>query len=192
MACCGWPLRNDCRSFRTSEAAFHALKFPGNARSFEKLSGSQAFQLRQQLKGNEDWTYSGFGDNWKAMLHILRAKFQQHSELAEGLLHTEDAFLLEHNSVVGRDDVWSDNGDGSGMNWLGLQLMMVREEIKEAQGISCRGSSWMPFIGSLIDPDSGDVYSLQAQSTWHNVVRSANEALTCELQRNRGWSFFGS
>merc|ERR1712226_952243 len=120
------------------------------------------------------------------MLFILRAKFLQHPDMTERLLCTEDAFLLDHNSVVGRDDVWSDNGNGSGMNWLGLQLMMVREELQDARCVTCRGKKWMPLLGSLIDPETGDSYSREAESTWHNIVRSATEALNLELHRSRG------
>lgn len=35
-------------------------------------------------------------------------------------------FLLEHNETT-RDDTWSDNYNGTGSNWLGLQLMIIRE-----------------------------------------------------------------
>lgn len=78
---------------------------------------------------------------------------------ASKLLETRDAFLLEHNSKSGRDkacvhcmawhgilgkwtgddpveraanlrQIWSDNLDGSGKNWLGLQLMLLRDQLR--------------------------------------------------------------
>lgn len=184
--CCANTRRS---GFRTAEAAFQALKFWSHAKEFQLLSGTEANQLRKQLTGSEDWTYSGLGDNWNAMMWVLRAKFR-HPVLADGLLSTKDAFILHHNSVVGQDDVWSDNGDGAGMNWLGLQLMILREELQDKLGSSTKGSNWTPFLGRLLDLSNGDPVSLPAQSTWHNLVRGAAEALNSELQRSETWSIF--
>ena len=69
---------------------------------------------------------------------MLRAKFEQ-PELSERLLGTSSAFLLEHNRWRGRDATWSDNWDGTGLNWLGLQLMLLRAE---KQGRS-RFNEWL-------------------------------------------------
>ena len=56
-------------------------------------------------------------------------KFNQHPEIAKGLLATGDAILIEHTR---NDAYWADGGDGSGMNKLGLLLMQVRDELKNA------------------------------------------------------------
>ena len=63
------------------------------------------------------------------MWAVLEAKFCRGSEMATALLRTRDAFLLEHNSIQGRDNVWSDNADGEGTNWLGMQLMLLRDNL---------------------------------------------------------------
>lgn len=118
-------------TFENAEAAFQALKFKDNAHEFEKLDGAAAFKLKRSLAGREDWTYGGFGNNWLGMWHVLHKKFEPGSDLALKLLKTGDAFLLEHNEKHGRDKVWSDNLDGSGQNWLGLQLMLIRDELQE-------------------------------------------------------------
>ena len=68
------------------------------------------------------------------MLAVLRAKFQD-PELAQKLLRTGNAFLLEHSSHPGKECVWSDGFDGSGSNWLGLQLMMVRALLCEEHAV---------------------------------------------------------
>ena len=34
------------------------------------------------------------------------------------------------DSLTSGDRVWSNNQDGSGMNWLGLQLMLLRDEVR--------------------------------------------------------------
>ena len=49
--------------------------------------------------------------------------------MAVALLGTDDSFLLNHSAHPGRDEVWSDNCDGEGTNWLGLQLMLTRGEL---------------------------------------------------------------
>lgn len=51
--------------------------------------------------------------------------------------------------------VWSDNHDGSGKNWLGLQLMLLRDQIREEE----RWSSWLKRLGwSLVSVGKIDVY----------------------------------
>jgi len=115
-----------------------ACKFWPQAARFAACNGSQAFQLKRSLEQDgisPDYTYGGFGSNWKAMWAVLRAKFQPGplptskgvvtqpfglgSPLATRLVETGDSFLLEHNERTGRDLVWSDNQDGTGSNWLG-------------------------------------------------------------------------
>jgi len=65
----------------------------------------------------------------KVMLQALRMKFSQNPEISKELLATGDAILIEHTR---NDDYWADGGDGSGKNKLGLLLMQVREELKNA------------------------------------------------------------
>lgn len=61
----------------------------------------------------------------------LRAKFSKHPDLAEILLATGDALLVERTD---RDRFWGDGGDGSGKNRLGHLLMVVRSHLREQQG----------------------------------------------------------
>ena len=63
------------------------------------------------------------------MLQALRMKFSQNPDIAKELMATGDAILIEHTR---NDAYWSDGGDGSGKNKLGLLLMQVREELKNA------------------------------------------------------------
>ncbi|HKY05293.1 MAG TPA: NADAR family protein, partial [Blastocatellia bacterium] len=65
------------------------------------------------------------------MLKAVRAKFTQHKELAEILLDTRGALIVEH---TGNDSYWGDGGHGRGKNMLGQILMRVREELKEGDG----------------------------------------------------------
>lgn len=74
------------------------------------------------------------GPDWEevkdeVMLQALRMKFSQNPDIAKELMATGDAILIEHTR---NDAYWSDGGDGSGKNKLGLLLMQVREELKNA------------------------------------------------------------
>ena len=61
------------------------------------------------------------------MRRALHAKFTQHPALAELLLGTGDAVIVEH---TGNDSYWGDGGDGSGRNRLGELLMELREQLR--------------------------------------------------------------
>merc|ERR1712157_513333 len=99
------------------------------------------------------------GSNWNAMLEILRHKFHPRSKLSEALRKTGDAYLVEHNSQPGRDNIWSDNHVGDGTNWLGMQLMIVRDDLREKNGSA---PTWTPYIRSYIDLSSGQPHDHQA------------------------------
>ncbi|MEV5510110.1 NADAR family protein [Streptomyces orinoci] len=59
------------------------------------------------------------------MTSLLRAKFDQHPELAEILLATDDATLIYDDMDSG---FWGDNA-GRGRNWTGRLLELVRSEL---------------------------------------------------------------
>jgi len=157
-------------SFTNAEAAFQALKFWSRADEFAKISANQAFRKKMELKGSEDFSYGGYGSNWSGMVSVLMQKFKKHSPLAEALLQTGDTYLLEHNAISGRDRIWSNNGDGEGSNWLGLQLMLVRGKLN---GDSGQGS-WTQYIKDMIDLRNGKP---TGGSEWQQVVRNATQAL---------------
>ena len=71
--------------------------------------------------------------------------------------------------VAGRDKVWSDNSDGSGSNWLGLQLMLRRDELRGGGE-----GGWTGFIRAAVDLQTGTPRS----DAWQCAVRSANADLT--------------
>jgi len=160
-------------SFTNAEAAFQSLKFWSRADEFAEASGNQAFRKKMQLKGSEDFSYGGYGSNWAGMVSVLMQKFKKDSLLAEALLQTGDTFLLEHCSVTGRDKIWSNNGNGEGTNWLGLQLMLVRGRLG---GDSGQGS-WTQYIKDTIDLRSGKPKGQTQAEQWQQVVRDATQAL---------------
>mmetsp|Transcript_29830 Transcript_29830/g.55862 ORF Transcript_29830/g.55862 Transcript_29830/m.55862 type:complete len:323 (-) Transcript_29830:91-1059(-) len=155
--------------FRNAEAAFQALKFWDRAQEFEELSGGESFNLKWRLRGQEDFSYGGFGSNWNGMLQVLRAKFRPGTQMARLLESTGEAFLLEHNARADRDAIWSDNFHGDGLNWLGLQLMLVREEQRDAK-------PWTAWLSEHVDLRTGKV-----DQDWQNAVQLAVQSLNQEL-----------
>lgn len=164
------------KRFRNAEAAFQALKFWKLADEFAELSGEEAFRKKKQLAGGEDRTYAGFGSNWRGMRAVLQAKFRRGSRIAEALVATGDAFLLQHNAATGRDTVWSDNCDGEGTNWLGLQLMLLRDMLSGNQ-------VWTEHLSGLVDRESGKPLSKEARAEWQRTVRASGSALMDAVMR---------
>lgn len=61
------------------------------------------------------------------MYIALKEKFSDsHPELKQKLVGTQNAILVEHTK---NDSYWADGGDGTGKNWLGKLLMVVRWEL---------------------------------------------------------------
>lgn len=63
----------------------------------------------------------------KIMYTGVYQKFVQNHDLRKKLLATEKRLIIEHTA---NDSYWADGGDGSGLNYLGLTLMKVRERIR--------------------------------------------------------------
>ena len=185
--------------FTNAEAAFQACKWWGKACRFAQLDGEGAFRLKGSpaCRGSEDWTYSGHGlgadgrrgANWRAMRGVLSAKFARGSALADALRRTGDAFLLEHNEKAGRDHVWSDNQRGDGLNWLGLQLMLVRDALAAVDraaaadtAVGDDGRRWARFIEACVDVETGEPLDPAGTARWQAAVRAATCA-TAEAMR---------
>lgn len=85
----------------------------------------KAKKMGRALVMRMDWESVKIG----VMRDLLRVKFHTGTPLAEWLLLTGDAFLEERNT-------WGDRFwgvDGTGENWLGSLLMLVRAEIRAWQ-----------------------------------------------------------
>ncbi len=147
----------DGKSCKSTERWFQAMKFVGTEHEAEILRAPSSRQSADMGRERSrplraDWnTVLDFGHvldgdklrtTWKrfvgepmltkdyVMLVAVRAKFTQHAKLAELLLSTGGALLVEHTV---NDSYWGDGGDGSGKNMLGKILMLVRDELREQQ-----------------------------------------------------------
>lgn len=113
--------------FRCAEAAFQAAKFANHPKLFQQfahLKGEEAwkFARQQSYQQRADW----YQARELVMREILKAKFEQNPDLAELLLATGDAYLVEHTK---KDAFWADGGDGKGKNRLGHLLMELRGKL---------------------------------------------------------------
>ncbi|MFF1904457.1 NADAR domain-containing protein [Kitasatospora sp. NPDC058218] len=85
-------------------------------------TAAAARTLAAEAPRREGWEHS----RTAVMTRLLRAKYDQHPELAEVLLATDDATLIydDMNSTF-----WGDNA-GRGRNWSGRILELVRSELQ--------------------------------------------------------------
>lgn len=187
-ACCGRRLQLEVpiapgavESFTNAETAFQALKHWNRVGEFADLSAEDAFRKKVALEGQKDSSYAGFGSNWAGMLAVLQEKFKPGTEMADALLNTQDTFLLEHNAVVGRDKVWSNNSDGTGQNWLGMQLMLLRDVLRRDSPSDKQGDTipWSSFIASCVDPSTGR--ARRGWPAWQNAVAESTGRLRQRL-----------
>jgi ribA/ribD-fused uncharacterized protein len=117
------------REFDTSEAVYHAEKFPDHPELRFAIecakSAHDAFKLAEKNKTHRrsDW------DAVKVfvMRDILRAKAEQHEYVRRKLLQTGNRELIEDSW---RDDFWGWGPNRDGKNMLGKLWMEVRAELR--------------------------------------------------------------
>jgi N-glycosidase YbiA len=114
--------------YSTVEHAYQAAKTL-DLREREQVqrapSAGDAKRLGRKVTKRDDWEQVKV----KLMRMLLRKKFE-HPVLADMLLETGDAELIEGNTWG--DTFWGQCG-GRGENWLGRLLMQVRDELKARQ-----------------------------------------------------------
>ena len=130
------PLHIQGMTFKTAEHAFQAAKCADTSdmlRIMKCQTPGEAKRMGRQVKLRLDWEEVKI----EIMLEIVRAKFQN-QKLAQMLLHTESAELIEGNT-------WGDTFwgvcNGQGKNWLGSILMVVRSELFDETSIFVFGSN---------------------------------------------------
>ncbi|MCS7030605.1 MAG: NADAR family protein [Gloeomargarita sp. SKYG116] len=127
------PIELDGHRWPTVEHYYQAQKFVGtpHADLVDKIrqlpTPLQAAQTGRnpQYQRRPDW------DQIKraVMLKAVRCKFHSHPDLAQKLLATGDAELIENSPT---DSYWGCGPDGRGCNHLGQILMQVRDELRQA------------------------------------------------------------
>lgn len=119
------PVTYEGITYRNNEAAFQAAKVTDRTirEKFSKLDPSSAKRKGRNVQLRHGWDQIKFD----IMYEIVKAKFEQNSELREKLLNTGDSHLEEGNTWG--DRIWG-TVSGKGQNNLGKILMRVREELR--------------------------------------------------------------
>lgn len=165
--------------YGNAEAAFQSTKFSAISHEFTyPTTAKQAFQISRDNIVSADFTYGGHGSNWNAMLAVLRAKFAS-CTLAELLKGTGDDYLQEYNSNTGKELIWSDNCDGEGRNLLGIQLMIIWDELNHRQ--ACDLDTWTSYFRRFIDLETGEArneqFGHELQVTTRLAAKASREVL---------------
>ena len=111
--------------YPTNEHAFQAAKTLNPAKRLEiaaLATPGKAKRAGRSVVLRHDWEKV----KYNIMLEVVTAKFHQHEDLAEKLLATENAELIEGNWW--NDTTWG-VCNGTGSNWLGRILMTVRAQL---------------------------------------------------------------
>jgi hypothetical protein len=168
---------SDWGRFRNAEAAFQAVHMWSMAGQFNELSAEDAVLLGQR-RSEVDPTFAGYHTAWCAMMAVLRAKFADET-LHAWLRTSGDAFLLHHGSSIAGDSLWDNHSDGSGSNWLGLQLMLLRDEVQPSAG-----GSWTEWVRDVckLDLEYGRHSSADpGPQEWQKAVRKASHSTMARL-----------
>ena len=125
----GFGFELNGRRWRTMEHYFQAMKFEGTPQ-FEKIANSGSPKQAKDLGQSRAYPIRGDWDSVKEsiMLAGLRAKFQD-PELKLLLLGTGKKKLIENSPY---DTYWGIGPNGKGKNRLGVLLMQLREELRNA------------------------------------------------------------
>ena len=121
-----YPVTYQGIQYKNNEAAFQSMKVldEKKRKQFENLPPNKAKALGRRVALRNDW--ESVKD--RIMYEIVKAKFTDNPELANQLLDTGDAELVEGNHW--NDTYWG-VCKGKGLNKLGKILMRVRDELKE-------------------------------------------------------------
>jgi len=131
------PIRLDDRDWPTVEHYYQAQKSLDPA---YREAVHRAATPDKAKRLSVSWFKAATGraprDDWQDIkVDVMRradeAKFRQNMELAELLLTTGSAELIEDSP---HDAFWGTGEDGSGLNWAGRVLMEVREKLRARAG----------------------------------------------------------
>lgn len=122
------PIVIDNKKYPTNEHYFQSVKFIDKNYQ-EKIRLSKTPKEAKILGSSRKFKIH---DNWdskriEVMKKALNAKFNQHINLQELLLSTENAKLVEDSPT---DYFWGCGKKKNGKNMLGILLMEIREELK--------------------------------------------------------------
>lgn len=128
------PIHCETLDWPTAEHFYQAHKFlPASQQALiEKIRHAPSPEMAAALGRDPqhpkrpDWEKIKQAIMWQAVW----TKFTTHSDIAQILLATGDAEIIENSPV---DYYWGCGADGSGQNHLGKLLMQVRDKLRQEQ-----------------------------------------------------------
>jgi ribA/ribD-fused uncharacterized protein len=131
-------VRIDGEDWPTTEHYFQAAKFSDpvlRTRIRGCPTPRAALDLARELRRHvrPDW----MAQRVEVMRAAVKAKFTQHADLADLLLSTGDALLVEASP---RDSFWGAGPHGSGANMLGVLLMELRATLAAPGDVRAGGA----------------------------------------------------
>jgi ribA/ribD-fused uncharacterized protein len=128
-----YPIDLDGIEWASVEHYYQAQKFLDEAmrdeiRGFAKAGRVKRYAARYKACIRPDW--SDMKD--AVMDRAVRRKFERHESLRALLLSTGDEEIVED---APNDCYWGSGRDGTGLNKLGLLLMRIRAELREAASV---------------------------------------------------------
>lgn len=113
--------------YKTAEHAYQALRMIPEAQENIRNSKSPFDAWREAQVCKERGEVDETCDKDVLMEKIFRAKLEQHPDIKDILLESEDSELLK---VYPTDYYWGTGADGSGQNKMGKLWMKLRDELK--------------------------------------------------------------
>jgi ribA/ribD-fused uncharacterized protein len=124
-------------NFHYATIAFEGIKYPTVEHAFQAQKTKERAEQREIAAAGSPMAAKGMGrkvklrKDWESvkvgvMRDLVRLKFTSHDDLADLLLATGHATLIEGNTW--NDTFWGVCGK-RGKNWLGRILMEVRDEL---------------------------------------------------------------
>ncbi|MCD8217276.1 MAG: macro domain-containing protein [Clostridiales bacterium] len=165
----------DGLTYLNAEAAFQASKCVDlkDREQFCELTPDQAKRLGRRIQLRQDWEKVKVS----VMKKVVRAKFTQNPHLAEFLVETGDAELVEGNNW--HDTIWGvDLKTGEGQNNLGKILMDLRDDFK-VNGLPDGSESHDIRMENFPDAISVRLQDI-SQINYECIVNAADEKLSGE------------
>ena len=160
------------RIYGNAEAAYQAAKFPNHSEQIQKEFCFADAATAKRL----GHTYSPIRHDWpiwknQVMRDVLSAKFYN-PDLRAALLSTGSQHLKESNDWG--DRYWG-TVDGQGLNTLGVLLMDLRAEIRDAQ--SPKSDRAYEVLKRLVLHSMGSWF--KGEPTLENLEAAADEIIEC-------------
>lgn len=132
------PVYFDNRQYNSSEAVYQSFKTKNQSlrNKFIGIDPDHARRLGRKIQKTEYVSKTWEIDKIQVMIDAVRAKMLQNPECMQELLNTSDDYLIE-DTTGWHDRIWGkcycSKCNGTGDNYLGQILMLLREEFRNSK-----------------------------------------------------------